>query len=112
MDLLDELETRVVCRHGAMGTLLLDRGVPVDRCLEDLCVSEPDRIRAIHDEYISAGARVIETNTFGVHAVRLGITARLNESKIYDVKRAGATISTRPFLSEIKSLDVRLAKAF
>jgi hypothetical protein len=71
MNLLEELETRNVCGDGAMGTLLLDRGVPVDRCLEELCVSEPDRIRAIHDEYVAAGARVIETNTFGANAVRL-----------------------------------------
>jgi homocysteine S-methyltransferase len=70
MDLLDELNSRIVCGDGAMGTLLLDRGVPVDRCLEELCVSEPDRIQGIHDEYIAAGARVIETNTFGANAVR------------------------------------------
>jgi methionine synthase I (cobalamin-dependent)/5,10-methylenetetrahydrofolate reductase len=71
MKLLDELQERIVCGDGAMGTLLLDRGVPVDRCLEDLCVREPDRVRAIHEEYITAGARVIETNTFGANAVRL-----------------------------------------
>jgi methionine synthase I (cobalamin-dependent) len=47
MDFLEELQSRIVCGDGAMGTLLLDRGVPVDRCLEELCVSKPDRIRAI-----------------------------------------------------------------
>src|SRR5437867_836697 len=71
MDLLAELEERLVCGDGAMGTLLLDRGVPVDRCLEELCISDPDRIRAIHEEYVAAGARVIETNTFGANAIRL-----------------------------------------
>jgi methionine synthase / methylenetetrahydrofolate reductase(NADPH) len=50
MDLLEQLERNVVCGDGAMGTLLLDRGVPLDRCLEELCVSERERIRAIHDE--------------------------------------------------------------
>jgi homocysteine S-methyltransferase len=54
-----------------MGSLLLDRGVPLNRCLEELCVSDPNRVREIHDEYIAAGARVIETNTFGGNAVRL-----------------------------------------
>ena len=71
MDLLAELGERLVCGDGAMGTLLLDRGVPVDRCLEELCVSDPNRIRAVHEEYVAAGARVIETNTFGANAVRL-----------------------------------------
>jgi methionine synthase I (cobalamin-dependent) len=85
MELLDEMESRVVCGDGAMGTLLLDRGVPVDRCLEELCVSAPDRVHRIHDEYIAAGARVIETNTFGGSAVRLarfGLEDRATEINI------------------------------
>ncbi len=71
MDLLDELQTRVICGDGAIGTLLLESGVPLERCFEELNLSEPERIRAIHEEYIAAGARVIETNTFGANAVRL-----------------------------------------
>jgi homocysteine S-methyltransferase len=91
MDLLDELETRIVCGDGAMGTLLLDRGVPVDRCLEELCVSEPDRIRAIHEEYIAAGARVIETNTFGANVVRL---ARFGfENRVREINKAAVALA-------------------
>src|SRR5438270_271527 len=44
MDLFDELESRVVCGDGAIGMLLLNEGIPIDRCLEELCVSQPDRI--------------------------------------------------------------------
>jgi methionine synthase / methylenetetrahydrofolate reductase(NADPH) len=82
MDLLDELETRVVCGDGATGTLLLDDGVPMGRCFEELCVSEPVRIQKIHESYLSAGARVIKTNTFGANAVRLerfGMERRVSE---------------------------------
>jgi len=71
MNLIDELDSHIVCGDGAMGTLLLDQGVPLERCLEELCVSEPERINAIHDQYITAGVRVIETNSFGANAVRL-----------------------------------------
>jgi methionine synthase I (cobalamin-dependent) len=71
MDLLDELHSRLICADGAMGTMLLDDGVPLERCLEELCVSEPERVRKVHDAYVSAGARVIETNTFGANRVRL-----------------------------------------
>ena len=72
MDLLDELQTRrIVCGDGAMGTMLLEAGVPLERCFEELCVTEPQRIETIHQQYIAAGARVIETNTFGANAVRL-----------------------------------------
>jgi len=91
MDLLAQLDERLVCGDGAMGTLLLDRGVPVDRCLEELCVSEPDRIRTIHEEYVSAGARVIETNTFGANAVRL---ARFGfEDRVRELNRAAVSLA-------------------
>jgi homocysteine S-methyltransferase len=82
MDLLDELESRVVCGDGAMGTLLLNAGIPIDQCLEELCLSQPARIRTIHEQYIAAGSRLIETNTFGANAVRLsrfGLEARVGE---------------------------------
>jgi methionine synthase / methylenetetrahydrofolate reductase(NADPH) len=82
MDLLGELETRVVCGDGAMGTLLLAGGVPLERCFEELCVSELDRIQRIHEDYIAAGARVIKTNTFGANAARLerfGFQKRVGE---------------------------------
>lgn len=54
-----------------MGTMLLDDGIPLERCLEELCVSEPGRVLKVHQDYVAAGARVIETNTFGANRVRL-----------------------------------------
>lgn len=82
MDLLDELQTRILCGDGAIGTLLLDQGIPLERCFEELCLSDPERIRSIHERYMGAGARVIETNTFGANAVRLerfGLEGRVSE---------------------------------
>src|SRR5919201_4258131 len=91
MDLLGQLQTEIVCGDGAMGTLLLDRGVPVDHCLEELCVSVPDRISAIHNEYIAAGARIIETNTFGANAVRL---ERFGfDDRVAEINQAAARIA-------------------
>jgi methionine synthase / methylenetetrahydrofolate reductase(NADPH) len=91
MDLLGELETRVICGDGAMGTLLLNAGVSIERCLEELCVSEPERIQKIHEDYITAGARVIETNTFGANAVRLGCFGM--EDRVREINRAAVTIA-------------------
>lgn len=91
MNLLEELEEHVLCGDGAMGTLLLDRGVPVDRCLEELCVSEAGRILAIHEEYVAAGARVIETNTFGANAVRLGRFGL--EDHVVEINQAAARLA-------------------
>lgn len=82
MDLLDELQTQILCGDGAMGTMLLEAGIPLERCFEELCVGEPERVEVIHEQYISAGARVIETNSFGANAVRLekfGLEGRVAE---------------------------------
>jgi homocysteine S-methyltransferase len=82
MNLLDELQEHLVCGDGAMGTLLLDQGLPLESCLEEVCVSDPDRVRAIHRDYVAAGARVIETNSFGANAARLsrfGFENRVSE---------------------------------
>jgi homocysteine S-methyltransferase len=82
MDFLDELTTHAMPGDGAMGTLLLERGVPRGRCFEELCVSAPEIISAIHADYVAVGARVISTNTFGANAVRLaehGFERRVGE---------------------------------
>src|SRR5687768_9328024 len=93
MDFLEELEARVLCGDGAMGTLLLAAGVPLERCFEELCVSEPDRIRRIHEDYIDAGARVIETNTFGANAVRL---ERFGwEDRVAEINRVAVEVARR-----------------
>ena len=93
MDLLDELQTRVLCGDGAIGTLLIEAGIPLERCFEELCVSEPDRIEKIHEQYIGAGARVIETNTFGANAVRL---ERFGfEGRVAEINRAAAQLAAK-----------------
>jgi homocysteine S-methyltransferase len=91
MDLLDELQTRVLCGDGAIGTLLLEEGIPLDRCFEELCLSQPNRIRIIHEQSISAGARVIETNTFGANAVRLERFGL--QGKVAEINRAAARLA-------------------
>jgi methionine synthase / methylenetetrahydrofolate reductase(NADPH) len=71
MDFLDELQHRILPGDGAMGTALMDAGVARDACFEELCVSRPEAVRAVHEQAIAAGARLIETNSFGANAVRL-----------------------------------------
>ncbi len=56
---------------GAMGTLLYSKGVFINRCYDELNLSQADLIRGIHSEYLTAGAEVVETNTFGANHFRL-----------------------------------------
>lgn len=82
MDLLEEIQSQPLCGDGAMETLLIDRGVPEDQCVEELCLLRPELIREIHQEYITAGARIIKTNTFGanqIHLARYGLAGHVNE---------------------------------
>ena len=82
MDLLDELQDRIVPGDGAMGTALFGMGAPMDCCLEELCISNPDLVRGVHESYLGAGARLLRTNSFGANTVRLarhGMEHRVSE---------------------------------
>jgi homocysteine S-methyltransferase len=76
-----------------MGTLLLAAGIPLERCFEELCVTEPERIETIHREYVVAGARVIETNTFGANAVRLERFGL--EGRVVEINRAAVQVAAK-----------------
>src|SRR5579885_3287605 len=65
-----------------MGTMLYSRGVFINRCFDELCLSAPDMVRQIHQEYAKAGAEILETNTFGANRPRLaafGMAEKLRE---------------------------------
>jgi methionine synthase I (cobalamin-dependent)/5,10-methylenetetrahydrofolate reductase len=80
----------VVC-DGAMGTMLYARGVFLNRCFDELNLSNPGLVRTIHHEYVEAGAEVIETNTFGAHRFKLGPHGL--EAQVRKINREGATIA-------------------
>ena len=68
---LARLEKGPVVCDGAMGTLLYAKGIFINRCYDELNLSQPDLIHGIHHDYLKAGAEIIETNTFGANRVRL-----------------------------------------
>ena len=69
--LYDLVQSKIVIFDGAMGTQLQERDFPTGECPEEWNLSHPDEIRAIHENYLKAGADVITTNTFGATAIRL-----------------------------------------
>ena len=82
---------RTVLADGAMGTMLYERGVFINRCFDELNRSQPDLIRSIHEEYLLAGAEILETNTFGANRFRL---ARFGlEDQVEALNLAGAQLA-------------------
>ena len=67
----DELRDSVLVCDGAMGTLIYSRGVHLSRCFDEVNLSNPFLVSKIHHDYIDAGARVVETNTFGANRLKL-----------------------------------------
>ena len=80
----------VLC-DGAMGTMLYARGVFINRCYDELNLSEPDLVRSVHGEYLQSGAEVIETNTFGANRFRLKRYGL--EEKVTEINRAGVRLA-------------------
>jgi len=70
-NLLDILNERIVLGDGATGTYLYEQGVPLNHCLEEVNLSQPELLTRIYREYADAGAQVIETNSFGANRIRL-----------------------------------------
>jgi homocysteine S-methyltransferase len=87
----ERLSSRVLVADGAMGTMLYSRGVFINRSFDELNLSQPDLVLGIHQDYVKAGAEILETNTYGANRARLagfGIG-----EKTADVNRAGVRLA-------------------
>lgn len=103
-----QLAKKIMILDGAMGTMLqkanLTRadfgGEEYEGCNEMLNLTRPDVIQAIHEEYLTAGADIIETNTFGATGIVLeeyGCANRdseINEAAARIARQAAARYST------------------
>ena len=69
----EQIQSKILLLDGAMGTMIQNEnlsaedfgGEEYDGCNEYLTITSPDVIQNIHEEYLEAGADIIETNTFG-----------------------------------------------
>lgn len=87
----EKLEKEIIVFDGGTGTYLYEKGIFINRCFEELNLSNPDLVKQVHRDYLLAGADVIETNTFGANRFKLAPHG-LNE-KIYDINFAGAKLA-------------------
>ena len=90
---------------GAMGTLLYSRGTPQRAALDELVLSRPEVVSAVHREYIAAGAEIIETDTFTAsrpHLAPLGLADRVGP-----INRRAAQLAREA--REVAGVDVLVA---
>ena len=87
----DLFSSRPVLADGAMGTVLYARGIFINRCYDELNLSDPSLILSIHEEYLQAGAEILETNTFGANKFRL--TRHGLASKVAEINSAGVKLA-------------------
>src|SRR6266511_4647150 len=74
-----------------MGTQLYSKGIFINRCFEALNLSHPALVQSVHEEYLRAGADVIETNTFGANRVKLRAFGL--GDKVYAINCAGVKVA-------------------
>src|SRR3989338_1413044 len=88
---LEALKNGGLLWDGAMGTELYARGVFINRCYDELNLSDPQLVSQIHRDYVRAGGEILETNPFGANRVKLSgfsLDGRLDE-----INRRGAEIA-------------------
>jgi homocysteine S-methyltransferase len=92
--LLSELiaDGEVHVMDGAMGTMLYAKGVFVNVCYDELNVKDPRLVQSVHEEYVRAGAEIIETNTFGANPVKL--SAFSLDARTEEINKAAAVVAT------------------
>src|SRR3954467_1966623 len=88
---LEALDERVLVCDGAMGTMLYAKGVFINKSFDALNLTQPDLVAEVHQEYVRAGADVIETNTFGANRIRLGAFGLAD--RLHDINAQGAKIA-------------------
>ena len=87
----ETLSQRIWVADGAMGTMLYAKGAFVNRCCDELNLSLPALVRDVHQEYVRAGADLIETNTFGANRKRLAAFGFADKVRL--INRAGVRIA-------------------
>jgi len=92
----DIFGSRPVLADGAMGTVLYARGVFINRCYDELNLSDPNLILSVHEDYLQAGAEILETNTFGANRFRLarhGLAGKVDEINAAGVRLARQAVA-------------------
>lgn len=93
MNLLEEIQHRIVLFDGATGTRLHQMTEHFDACVDGFNIDEHHRetVREVHRSYVDAGADVIQTNTFGGNRLKLSRFGFANRLK--SINEAGVRLA-------------------
>lgn len=87
---------------GAVGTRLYDKGIYINRSYDELNIVAPDLVREVHEEYVAAGADIIETNSFGAtrhHLQAYGLEGKLREINIAAARLAREAAGDKAYVA-------------
>ncbi|MCB0195083.1 MAG: bifunctional homocysteine S-methyltransferase/methylenetetrahydrofolate reductase [Anaerolineae bacterium] len=101
---LAELDSRPLLGDGAMGTTIYAKGIPFERCFDELNTSNPALIGEIHQSYIQAGSNIIQTNTFGANRVKLAEHGLADS--VTAINRAGVSLARRVVDASFKEVFI------
>ncbi len=92
---LDALREGGLVGDGAMGSLLYERGVYINRSFDQVNLLQPELVYGIHRDYLQAGAHLLESNTYGANRIRLeqhGLAEKTEEINVaaMDILRRAA----------------------
>ena len=85
------IKDNLVLFDGAIGTELYNKGIFINSCYDELNLSRAKMIKEIHEDYVTAGADVLETNTFGANRLKLQKFGL--EDKVYEINFKGAQLA-------------------
>lgn len=90
---LETLAKGPVVFDGATGTLLYERGVYLNKCFDELCLSQPELVESVHRDYVDVGVDVIQTNTYGTN--RIALAHHGLEDKVASIATAAVEVARR-----------------
>jgi methionine synthase I (cobalamin-dependent) len=92
--LSERINNGVFFLDGAMGTQLFARRADMPRCSDQLSVTDPETVKAVHTAYLQAGSDAVITNTFGANTISLAKHGLESEAENICISAARNAIET------------------
>jgi 5-methyltetrahydrofolate--homocysteine methyltransferase len=103
ISILDRLKKgEILVADGAMGTMLMKRGLKPGDCPDAINLTKPEILEEIAQQYLDAGAVIIQTNTFGASPMKLsdfGLEDKTEEINIIAVSSVKKVVGDQAYVS-------------